>query len=85
MLSNTFQHLCIFHIHIYAWKPFIEFETSHLKVFWNETIKKIEENLLEALCIGFCERLFTIEEKFWAELTLFGERAGIRRFERMAR
>ena len=32
------------------------------------TIRKTEENLLEALCIGICERLFTIEEKFWAEL-----------------
>ena len=49
-------------------KPFIEFETSDLKVFWNETIKKTGENLLEVLCIGICERLFTIEEKFWAEL-----------------
>ena len=48
-------------------KPFIEFETSNLKIFWNETIKKTEENLLEALCIRICERLFTIEEKFWAE------------------
>ena len=49
-------------------KPFIEFETNDLNVFWNETIKKTEENFLEALCIGICERLFTIEEKFWAEL-----------------
>ena len=49
-------------------KPFIEFETSDLKIFWNETIRKTEGNLLEALCIGICERLFTIEEKFWAEL-----------------
>ena len=46
----------------------IEFETSDLKVFWKETIKKAEENPLEALCIGLCERLFTIEETFWAEL-----------------
>ena len=45
-------------------KPFIEFETSDLKVFWNKTIKKTEENLLEALCIGICERLFTIKENF---------------------
>ena len=49
-------------------KLFIEFETSDLKIFWNETIRKTEENLLEALCIGICERLFTIEEKVWAEL-----------------
>ena len=49
-------------------KPLIEFEKSNLKVFWNKTIKKTEENLLEALCIGICERLFTIEERFWAEL-----------------
>ena len=45
-------------------KPFIEFETSDLKVFWNETIKKTDENILKALCIGICERLFTIEENF---------------------
>ena len=32
-------------------KPLIEFETSDLKVFWNETIKKTEKNLLESLCI----------------------------------
>ena len=49
-------------------KPFIEFEASDLKVFWKETIKKTEENLLEALCIRICEILFTIEEKFWVEL-----------------
>ena len=35
-----------------------------LKVFWNEKIKKTEKNLLVALCIGICERLFTIEAKF---------------------
>ena len=52
-------------------KPFIEFKTSDLKVFWNETIKRSEENLLEALCTGVCERLFTIEKKFWAELRYF--------------
>ena len=49
-------------------KPFLEFEASDLKVFWNETIKKTEENLLEALYIGICEGLFTIEENFWVEL-----------------
>ena len=49
-------------------KLFIEFEASDLKVFWNETIRKAEDNLLEALCIVIWERLFTIKEKFWAEL-----------------
>ena len=44
-------------------KPFIEFERSDLKVFWNKTIKNTEENLLESLCIGICERLFTVKEK----------------------
>ena len=48
-------------------KSFIEFETSDLKVFWNETIKT-DENLLKALCVEICERLFTIEENFWTEL-----------------
>ena len=27
-----------------------------------------KENPLEALCIGICETLFTIKEKFWVEL-----------------
>ena len=49
-------------------KPFIEFQASDLKAFWNETIKKKNENLLKALCIGICERLFTIEKNFWTEL-----------------
>ena len=52
-------------------KPFIEFETSDLKVFWNDTIKRSEDNLLEALCIGICERLFTIKERVLAELRYF--------------
>ena len=64
-------------------KPFIEFETSDLKVFWNETIKKTEENLLEALCIGICEIVYH-RRKVLGRVMLFGERAGIRRFERMA-
>ena len=49
-------------------KPVIEFKASDFKGFWNKTINKTEENLLEALSIEICERLFTIEEKFWAEL-----------------
>ena len=49
-------------------EPFIEFETSNLKVFQKQTIKKAEENLLEALYIGIFERLFTVKEKFCAEL-----------------
>ena len=49
-------------------KPFIEFEAGDLKIFWHETIKKTKENLLETLCIEICERLFTVKEKFWAEL-----------------
>lgn len=48
-------------------KPFIEFETGDLKTFWHETVKKTKANLLEAQCIGICEGLFTIKEKFWAE------------------
>ena len=55
--------LCLAGLNIWK-KLFIEFGTSDLKVFWNETIKKIEETLLEALCIEICERLFTIEETF---------------------
>ena len=42
--------LCLAGLNIWK-KLFIEFGTSDLKVFWNETIKKTEETLLEALCI----------------------------------
>ena len=46
-------------------KPFIEFESDELKVFWNETIVNTEKDLLEALCVGISERIFSIKKKFW--------------------
>ena len=49
-------------------KPFIEFESDELKVFWKETIINTEKDLLEALCVGICERMFNIEKKFWDEV-----------------
>ena len=49
-------------------KPFIEFETEDLKVFWKETLIQSEKDLLETLCIGVYERLNNIEGKFWAEV-----------------
>ena len=49
-------------------KPFIEFESDELNVFWKETIINTEKDLLEALCVGICERMFNIEKKFWDEL-----------------
>ena len=45
-------------------KPFIEFESDELKVFWKETIENTEKDLLEALCVGICERMFSIEKSF---------------------
>lgn len=57
---------------------FIEFESSDSNVFSNEIIKKAEENLLEALCIGILERLFSNEEKPWAKLRYL--ESEIRRF-----
>ena len=49
-------------------KLLVEFETSDLKVFCIEKIKRAEKDLLEALYIGICERLPTTEENFCAEL-----------------
>ena len=49
-------------------KPFIDFETEDLKVFWKETLIQSQKDLLETLCIGICERLNNIEGRFWAEL-----------------
>ena len=49
-------------------KPFIELESDELKVFWKETLENTEKDLLEALCVGICERMFSIEKKFWDEL-----------------
>ena len=42
--------------------------SDELKVFWKETIENTEKDLLEALCVGICERMFSIEKKFWDEL-----------------
>ena len=50
-------------------KPAIEFECDERKVFWKETIVNTEKDLLEALCIGICERMFSIEKTFWDELS----------------
>ena len=49
-------------------KPFIEFESDELKMFWKETIVNTEKDLLEALYVGICERMFSIEKKCWDEL-----------------
>ena len=49
-------------------KPFFEFESDDLIVFWKETLLNAENYLLEALCVGICERMFTLERKFWDEL-----------------
>ena len=48
--------------------PFIEFESDDLIVFWKETLLSAENDLLEALCVGICERIFTLEKTFWDEL-----------------
>ena len=49
-------------------KPFIDFESDDLIIFWKETLLSAENDLLEALCVGICERMFTLEKKFWDEL-----------------
>ena len=49
-------------------KPFIEFECDDLIIFWKETLLSAENDLLEALCMGICEQMFTLEKKFWDEL-----------------
>ena len=62
-------------------KPFIEFESDDLKVFWQETLAKTERDLLEALCVGICERMFTLESKFWNELRDLEEKHGREEFK----
>ena len=49
-------------------KPFIEFESDNLITFWKETLLSAENDLLQALCVGICERMFTLEKKSWEEL-----------------
>ena len=51
------------------------------KVFWNDTIKKSEENLLEALWDLW--NIVYYRRKVLGRVTLFGKTAVIRRFERM--
>ena len=52
-------------------------------MFWNDTIKKSEENLLEALSIGDLSNIVYYRRKVLGRVTLFGKTAVIRRFERM--
>ena len=52
-------------------KPFIEFESDELKVFWKETIVNTEKDLQEALCVGICERMLSTEKQFWDEVYQF--------------
>ena len=49
-------------------RQFIEFESDDLIIFWKETLLSAENNLLEALCVGICDRIFTLKKKFWDEL-----------------
>ena len=62
-------------------KPFKEFESDELKVFWKETIENTEKDLLEALCVGICERMFIIEKKFWNELYQLEKNTGNENFK----
>ena len=36
-------------------------------MFWKETIVNTEKDLLEALYVGICERIFSIEKKLLDE------------------
>ena len=37
-------------------------------MFWKETEENTEKDLLEVLCLGMFERMYSIEKKFWDEL-----------------
>ena len=37
-------------------------------MFWKETEENTEKDLLEVLCFGVFERMYSIEKKFWDEL-----------------
>ena len=49
-------------------KTFIGSESDELKAFWKKTITDRENSLLEALCVYICDRMFSIEKKFWDQL-----------------
>ena len=49
-------------------KPFIQFENDDLVIFLKGTLLGAAKDLLEVLCVGICERMFTLEKKFWDEL-----------------
>ena len=38
--------------------------SDELTVFWKDTIEHTEKDHLEALCVGICERMFSIEKSF---------------------
>ena len=63
----TYKGLCPAGLNIRK-KPFIEFESDDLIIFWKENFLSTENDLLEALCVVICERMFTLEKTFWDEL-----------------
>ena len=61
-IANDFT---AYQIYIYI---YIYIYTDDFIIFWNETLLSAENDLLEALYVGICERMFTLEKKFWDEL-----------------
>ena len=49
-------------------KSFIEFESDDFIIFWKEILLYPKNDLLEALCVGICEWMFTLEKEFWDNL-----------------
>ena len=52
-------------------KAFTDFEDDEIRVFWKETVPNSEEDLLQVLCVGVCERMFNIEKRLFDELYQF--------------
>ena len=67
------QELCPTGLNIRK-KPFIEFESEVLIIFWKETLLSAENDLLEALCVEICERMFTLEKKVLGRIESFGKK-----------
>ena len=73
IIFGDLQELCPTGLNITK-KPFIEFESEVLIIFWKETLLSAENDLLEALCVEICERMFTLEKKVLGRIESFGKK-----------
>ena len=66
VVSGDLEELCLCPTGLnFREKLFFELESDDLIIFWKETLLSAENDLLQALCVGICELMLTLEKFFW--------------------